>query len=472
MNKIPYDIAVIGAGPGGLVTAAVGAQLGLKVALIEGNKMGGDCLNTGCVPSKSLIAAAKSAHAFQECVKFGIMADRPQIDFPKVMAHVSGVIQKLAIHDSVERFEQLGAKVIRAEAKFIAPDSITAGDIQLRARRFVIATGSSPSLPPISGLEQVPFLTNETIFQLREQPEHLIVIGGGPIGCELAQAFLFLGSKVTILEALTIMPRDEQALVGILREQLLAQGLNLYEHAKVLSVSGLNNSLKVIIEINGQKKTITGTHLLVAAGRQANVQHLDLEKANVKYTHKGIEVDSRLRTTNKKIYAIGDVIGGYQFTHISNYHAGIVIRNVIFKLPAHVDYRSIPWVTYTTPELAHAGITTEQAVKQKIAISTVEMSLEENDRAQTERATNGRIKVLLSKKGKILGVSILAQNAGELILPWIMLINKGETLRVLTNTIVPYPTLSEISKQVAAQFYAPALFSKSLQRLVKLLKYF
>lgn len=471
MDHTHYDIAIIGAGSGGLTVAAVAAQLGLRVALIEENKMGGDCLNTGCVPSKSLIAAAKAAHTIQTSTKFGVKGTVPEINFAKVMEHVSGVIQTLSANDSVERFEQLGAKVILARAKFIDPKTIEVGGIRLSARRFVIATGSSPSVPPISGLQQTPFLTNETIFKLKEQPQHLIVIGGGPVGCELAQAFLFLGSKVTLLEAFTIMPHDEADLVDMLRKELQSQGLNLHERVKVLSTKRVNDSIEVVIDLQGRQQTVTGTHLLVSAGRQANVQHLDLEKAQVKYTPKGIQVDAKLRTTNKKIYAIGDVAGSYQFTHISSYHAGIVIRNAIFKLPARVDYRSIPWVTYTTPELAHAGLTTEQAAQQKITVSSIELALDKNDRAQTERETIGKIKVLISKRGKILGASILAQNAGELILPWVMLINKGESLSTLTNTIVPYPTLSELSKQLASQFYAPSLFSKNVRRLVQILKY-
>src|SRR3990167_5026015 len=466
------DIAIIGAGAGGLSIASFASQIGLKVILIETNKMGGDCLNTGCVPSKSFIAAAKLARNFSLANQFGIQSEQVKVDFIKVMEHVERVIQHIAKNDSVERFTALGVCVIKAHAQFIDAKTILANDNRITARHIVIATGSRPSIPPITGLNKINFLTNENVFDLREQPSHLIVIGGGPIGCELAQAFLFLGSKVTILEAFTMMPRDEEDCVDMLRDEFKLQGITIHEQIKVLEVKKNNQSIEVIIEKNGTKEIVVGSHLLIAAGRLADVSDLQLDKAGVTYTKKGIQVDKRLRTSNKRIYAIGDVIGSYQFTHIANYHASIVIKNMIFKIPASVDYHAIPWVTYTSPELAHAGLMTNEALKKYPQAKILTLNLSENDRAQTERETFGKIKVIVTPKGKILGASILSAHAGELILPWIMLIQGNQSLRHLTEFIIPYPTLNEISKRIASEFYSKKIFSKPMRYVSKLLQWF
>lgn len=471
-TKINYDIAIIGAGSAGLSVAAVAGQLGLKVVLIEHHKMGGDCLNVGCVPSKSFIAAAKAAHAFLTAEKFGIKSVEPNVNFNQVMEHVANVIQTIAPNDSVERFTQLGVDVICASAKFLDKQTLMVDNQQITARRMIIATGSSPSIPPIAGLDQINFYTNENIFNLRQKPEHLIVIGGGPIGCELAQAFSFLGVKITILEAFKILPRDEPDLVTVLRHELIAQGISVFENVTVREVKETNHIIAITIEMNGEIKTIEGSHLLIATGRKPNTENLGLEAANVAFTKKGIQVDKHLRTTNKKIYAIGDVAGAYQFTHMSNYHAGIVIRNAIFKSRAVVDYRVVPWVTYTSPELAHVGLTEEDAIKQQPNAKMISIDLKENDRAQTECETRGKIKVIATTKGQVLGVSILAPHASELILPWIMLMQQKKTLRTFTDTIIPYPTFNELSKRAASEFYKPLLFSTWMRRLVNYLKFF
>jgi len=466
-----YDLAIIGAGAAGLSIAAVAAPLGLKVVVIEENKMGGECLNSGCIPSKSFIAAAKTAHTFLTAESFGIAATTPQVHFNKVMEQVNAVIQTIAPHDSVERFTQLGAEVIHASAQFIDANTLIAGDATIKARQFVIATGSAAAIPPICGLNQVNYFTNETIFQLREKPSHLIVIGGGPIGCELAQAFLLLGVKVTLLEALHVLPRDEPELVAILQQQLQQQGLQLHENVSVVDVKEINKNLEITIEKNNCKEMITGSHLLIATGRQANIKSLHLEKAGITFTNKNIIVDKRLRTTNKKVYAIGDVVGPYQFTHMANYQASIVIKNAIFKIPAQVNYDAVPWVTYTTPELAHVGPTTAEILKKDATVKIIMVALAENDRAQTERETIGKIKITTTAKGKILNATILAPHAGELILPWVMLMKDKKNLRQLTELIIPYPTLNEISKRVASEFYRPALFSSAVRRIVNVLKY-
>lgn len=466
-NTIKCDIAVIGGGAGGLSVAAGAAQLGVKVVLVESGKMGGDCLNAGCVPSKALLAAAKAQWQAHHSQHFGIDSNSIKTDFKAVMQHVHRVIDNIAEHDSVVRFEKLGVQVIQAAGSFINRNTIQAGAYQVQAKRFIIATGSSAFVPPIEGIESVEYLTNETVFELCEQPKHLIVIGGGPIGCELAQAFAMLGSQVTILEGFKALPKDEPDCVAIVKEHLKTTGVALHEGIKVNSVANHADGIAVTCEQDGKALTVNGSHVLVATGRRANVQGLDLEKADINYSPKGIVVDNRLRTSNKKIFAIGDVAGGFQFTHVAGYHAGIVIKNALFRLRAKVDYKAVPWVTYTEPELAHVGLLSEDAQKQGLNIKVTEWPFIDNDRAQTEAHTQGKIKILTDKKARILGATIVGPHAGELILPWVIAIREGRTLRSFTDAIAPYPTLSEISKRVAGDYYAPLLFSSKSRRLVR-----
>lgn len=469
-----YDICIIGAGAGGLSVAAGACQFGIKVALIEGHQMGGDCLNYGCVPSKALLASAKHYYAITESVKFGFHASAKPVIISEVMESVRQVIANIAPHDSVERFTGLGASVYQGYASFVDSKSVRVNDDIIAAKYFVIATGSSPVIPPISGLDKVSYLTNETIFNLTETPSHLLVIGGGPIGCELAQAFLMLGIKVTLLNLGKILPRDEADLVAELRQNMLNQGLNLLEDIKILRV-GYNDTqqIEIVIEVNGKEQIISGSHLLLATGRKANIDRLNLAAADIQHAAHKITVDERLRTSNKKIFAIGDVVGDYQFTHIAGYHAGIVIRNIIFRQRAKVSYHAVPWVTYTYPELAHVGLLEREAQAQypnNMLVSRFEYK--KNDRAQAERELLGKIKLITTKKGKVLGVSILGLNSGELLAPWIDLINRGESIKALTKNIIPYPTLSDLNKQVIGEYYKPLLFSTKVKFIVKILKFF
>lgn len=447
-QKIQCDIAIIGGGSGGLSLASAASQLGLRVVLVESHKMGGDCLNYGCVPSKALLAAAKQSR-----------------DFVEAMTHVQNVIAAISPHDSVERFESLGVQVIKGHASFTSKRTLCVGEQTVQAKYFVIASGSSPFVPPIPGLLDVAYETNETIFSLQKCPKHLMVIGGGPIGCELAEAFAMLGSEVTIIEAMDMLPHDDKDCVDIVRNQFKVMNINLYEQAQVKAIAKKNRQIMLTIEKEGAQVEIKGSHVLVATGRKANIEHLGLEKADISFSPKGITANSRLKTTNPRVYAIGDVVGPYQFTHVANYHAGIVLKNIAFKWPAKVDYRAIPWVTYTTPELAHVGA--PDAVATHKDAQTLAYSFAENDRAQAEGAQNGMIKVVVTPKGKILAVTIVGKNAGELILPWAMCIREKKTLRAFTDVTVPYPTLSEVSKQIASQFYAPKLFSTSVKRILK-----
>ena len=362
MTEIVHtDLCVIGAGSGGLSVAAGAVQMGARVVLVEKHKMGGDCLNSGCVPSKALIAAAAAANHVRHGARFGVNGHEPDIDFLRVHDHVHGVIAGIAPNDSVERFEGLGVHVIQGEAHFTGPREVVANGARIHARRFVIATGSRPAAPPIPGLEAVPYLTNETIFDLTERPEHLIVIGGGPIGTELAQAHRRLGARVTLIEGLSILNKDDPDAVDVVRRRLGTDGIDVREGAMVRLVEPHGNGFAVTLKSGGGTERIEGSHLLVAAGRRANVEGLGLEVARIDHTPQGIRVDARLRTTNKRVFAIGDVAGGLQFTHVASYQAGIVIRNALFHLPAKVRTDAVPWVTYSDPELAHVGVREDEA---------------------------------------------------------------------------------------------------------------
>jgi pyruvate/2-oxoglutarate dehydrogenase complex dihydrolipoamide dehydrogenase (E3) component len=471
-TRIKADIAIIGGGSGGLSVAAGAAQMGAKVVLVEKHKMGGDCLNYGCIPSKALIAAAKAAQTIRDSGKFGINGHEPPIDFAKVNAHVHGVIATIAPHDSVERFKGLGVQVIQAAGRFISPRVLLAGNQEIEARRFVISTGSRAFVPAIPGLDTAPHLTNETIFSLTEAPRHLIVIGGGPIGIEMAQAHRRLGAQVTVLDASSILPKDDIDAVAVVRSRLTAEGVKIVEHTKIHSVAKDGNQITVEIDglLTGMTTRLTGTHLLVAAGRRANVTGLGLEEAGIDYSTKGITVDERLRTTNKRVFAIGDVAGGLQFTHVAGYHAGIVIRNALFNLPAKADHGAVPWVTYTDPELAHVGLTQAQASAADPAAQAVSWPFKENDRAQAERSTDGFIKAVTGKGGVVIGATIVGRGAGELILPWVLAVKNKMKIGEMTSIIAPYPTLSEASKRVAGSYFTPKLFSPRTRRVVGLMQ--
>ncbi len=468
MTELTCDLCIVGAGSGGLSVAAAASQMGAKVILIEQGKMGGDCLNYGCVPSKSLIAAARQVQACRHAKSLGINA-HTEVDYPAVQQHIKNVIGRIAPHDSIERFEGLGVTVIQATAKFISPKLLQAGDTTIKAKRFIIATGSSPSVPPIPGLEKVNYYTNETIFYLTELPRQLAIIGGGPIGCELAHAFALLGSKVELFEQATILPKDDPECVAIIRKQLKQDGVQLNEGIKIIAVKTSNNAIQINYECNNKQLTSTVSHLLIATGRKPNVETLDLAKANVNYDAHGIKVNRKLRSSNKNIYAIGDVIGELQFTHTANYHAGIVIKNILFKLPSKVSYQAMPWVTYTSPELAQVGLNETMAQKQAINYKVLRFMVAENDRAQTENIDSGVIKVLCDNKGRILGVSIVAKEAGDLLTPWILAINNNLKIKAMAEMVVPYPTLSEINKRVAAEFYKSFLTSKVVKMIVRVL---
>jgi pyruvate/2-oxoglutarate dehydrogenase complex dihydrolipoamide dehydrogenase (E3) component len=470
LNRIKTDLCIIGAGSGGLSVAAGAVQMGARVVLLEGHKMGGDCLNYGCVPSKALIAAGKHAHAMTTGAPFGIKPVKPKVDYGAAKDHVRSVIAGIEPHDSVQRFESLGVRVIQEYGKFRSATEVQAGDSIITARRFVISTGSSPFVPPIPGLDKVPYFTNENIFDLRELPKHLIIIGGGPIGMELAQAHVRLGSKVTVLEGLTALGKDDPELAAIALARIRAEGVEIIEGAMASEITGETGKIEVHTK---DGPSYVGTHLLMAVGRKANIDALDLEKASIERHRTGIVVDASMKTSNRKVYAIGDVAGGLQFTHMAAYHAGVIIKSALFGLPSKASSAHIPWATYTDPEMAQVGLTEAQASEVHGArLEVVRFEYAENDRARAELKTTGLIKVMIFR-GRPVGASIVGAQAGELIQIWALVIANRLKIGAVAAMVAPYPTLGEINKRAAGQYYTPRLFeNNTLKTLVRLVQRF
>lgn len=461
------DLCVIGAGSGGLSVAAIAASFGVPVVLVERDRMGGDCLNVGCVPSKALIAAGDRAQVFREAGAFGIGAVEPAVDFGAVQDHVHGVIRTIAPNDSVERFTALGVRVIQAEARFTGPGRVEAGGLVIEARRFVIATGSRPAVPSIRGLDRVGYLTNETVFDNRERPGHLVVVGAGPVGVELAQAHRRLGSAVTILARGRLLPREDPEMAAVVERALLADGVVIRSGVAVEQVRGQVGA--VICHLGGGE-TLTGSHVLVATGRVPTTDGLGLEAAGIAADETGIIVDKGLRSTNRHVYAIGDCAGGeaagYRFTHVANYHAGLVIRSALFRLPVAVDHSRVPRVTYTDPEIAAVGATEEEARSAHKGVRVLRWPVAENDRAQAERRIRGHIKAVVDARGRVLGCAITAPHAGDLLTPWTLALAKGLKVQDLAGLVFPYPTLSEVSKRAAVEYLKPSAQNPWLRRLI------
>jgi pyruvate/2-oxoglutarate dehydrogenase complex dihydrolipoamide dehydrogenase (E3) component len=469
------DLCVIGAGSGGLSIAAIAASFGVSVVLVEKGEMGGDCLNVGCVPSKALIAASERAQAMREAAAFGLGSPRPKADFGILREHIRGVIGAIAPNDSVARFAAMGVRVVQAPARFIDRLTVVAGEATIQPRRFVIATGSRPAAPAIPGLAEVPYLTNESIFDLGEQPERLVVIGGGPIGLEIAQAYRRLGCKVIVLEAHRILPREDRELAQEIERQLLADGVELREGVSIARVA--QEEARIVVTLQGESgasETVDGSHLLVATGRTPSIADLGLDLAGVKTNPSGIVVDRGLRTSNRRIYAIGDCASGethgYRFTHAANHHAGLVVRSALFRLPVKLDNAVIPRVTYTDPELAVVGLGEEEARARHKQIRILRWPVAENDRAQAERRVAGHIKAIVAKDGRILGCAIAAPGAGELISLWTLAISKGMKAQDLAGIVIPYPTYSEISKRAAVEHLRPAARNAWVRRVITLLR--
>jgi pyruvate/2-oxoglutarate dehydrogenase complex dihydrolipoamide dehydrogenase (E3) component len=453
MDTEKFDLVVIGAGAAGLTAAGGAAMFGLSVALIEAGKMGGECLHTGCVPSKALIAAASRAHQGRGGAQLGIDLGEPRVDWAGVRAHVDGAIAGIAANDSAERFEAMGVEVIRTRARFLDRTTVLAGNRRLRAPRIVIATGSRPKSPDLPGLSDVPYLTNETLFGLELLPDHLLVLGGGPIGCEMAQAFRRLGSQVTVVAPELPLARDDPDASAIVAEQLRREGVT-FEPCSAIRVASSAGSLALTLE---DSRLLTGSHLLVAIGRDANVEGLDLAAAGVEAGPDGIVVDARRRTSNRRIYAIGDCRAGPRFTHVSGYEGSLVALDVALGWPGKVDWCALPRVTYTDPELAQVGLTEAEARGRHGAIEVVRQDFAHNDRAVAEGDTRGFLK-LIRYRGRVVGVTIVGARAGELLLPWTQIMTGKSSMFALGSAVIAYPTRSEIAKAAAFAALEPQVF--------------
>jgi pyruvate/2-oxoglutarate dehydrogenase complex dihydrolipoamide dehydrogenase (E3) component len=471
-----YDLIVLGGGSAGLTAAVMSAGLGARTLLVERHKLGGDCLHTGCVPSKSLIRSANVAALAHRAPEFGINVPAVDVDFSRVMERVAGVIRAIEPHDSPEHLAGRGVEVRFGDARFVSPREITLNGETLRSRKFVIATGSRPAVPPVEGL--TGFLTNENLFALRELPKHLIVLGAGPIGVEMAQAFRRLGSLVTLLDmAPRILPREDPEVSACIASLFAQEGIRICTGAKVLrdtvrrqtieaSEAGTTERIaehQIDFEHDGKPETIGGHALLVAVGRRPNVEDLDLEKAGVAVDKQGIRTNARCRTTASNIYACGDVAGRYLFTHTAEYEAKIAVTNAILHVPLKLDYRAVPWVTFTEPEAARVGLTEDEARQRHGNIKVHRIAFDHEDRALTDGETQGLVKVIATPKGRVLGAHIVSPRAGEMILEYTLAMQHGIPLPKLSSTIHPYPTFA-LAARHAADLYWREKASKTLVR--------
>ncbi len=470
MARIQADLCIIGAGSAGLSLAAGAAQMGARVVLIEGAAMGGDCLNSGCVPSKALLATAKAAQAVRDTARFGVTTGAPEVDFAASRDYVQAAIAAIAPADSQERFEGLGVRVIRDWGRFVSDRAVQAGPDVITARRFVVATGSHALVPPIAGLDMVPYLTNETIFALRDRPAHLVILGGGPIGAEMAQAHRRLGCQVTLVARSGLLGRDDPEAAAVVAAHLRAEGVTVVEHVAVAQIGGAGDGDVHVTLADG--RVISGSHVMLAMGRVPALNRLNLGAAGVRTTAQGIAVSPGLRTSNKRVFAMGDVVaGGRQFTHVAAYQAGIVLRQVVLGLPATERRDHIPWVTYTDPELAQVGLTEAEArTAHGTRLTVARADYHHNDRAITEGQTAGFIKVMVVN-GRPVGATIVGHAAGEIISLWALAISQRLKISAVAGMVAPYPTYGEVSKRAAGAYFSPKLFdSPMIKRVVRLVQ--
>lgn len=469
MRKPEYDLCVIGGGSGGLVAAAGAAILGAKVALVEKRALGGDCLYYGCVPSKALLHSAHVAQTVRDAEASGIAAHAPSVDVARVMQRVKSVIKAIEPHDSPERFRRLGIDVIFGSGAFSGADAFAVNERTLTSRQFVLATGSSPAIPNIEGLDRVPYLTNETVFDLDHAVPSLIVLGGGPIGLEMAQAFRRLGSEVTVVERdPRVLANDDTEAATIVADRLKAEGVRFQMSASVEKVDGSPGAIRGHLKLaDGRSQILTASHLLVATGRKSNTEGLNLEAADVALDKDRVVADARLRTSNKRIYACGDVVGPYRFTHIAEHQAGVVLRNALFHWPAKVESRAIPWCTFTDPELAHVGLTEAQAREQGVAHEVYRSSFSDNDRAYAEGEIAGFAKIVTDRKGRLLGATLVGAHAGELIHELVVLVAHRRKVGDVESVIHIYPTLAQIALR-AAQARRKAQLTPTVKKWLKL----
>jgi pyruvate/2-oxoglutarate dehydrogenase complex dihydrolipoamide dehydrogenase (E3) component len=469
--KYDYDIGIIGGGAAGLTVASGSAQLGAKTLLIEKEKeLGGDCLHFGCVPSKTLIKTAHVYTLVKNSSKFGLPSvDLPPVDFKEVSKRIRSVIDIIQHHDSKERFCKLGAQVEFGRPTFIDEHSIRLNGDNYCAKTWVIATGSSPAEPSINGLDKTPHLTNREIFYLDRLPKSMIILGGGPIGSEMSQAFCRLGTKVAVVNrGSQILTREDPDMADALKEVLSSEGVQFYLDSSIEQISDLGGEKEVRIKTRqGNLISLKAETILVALGRSPNADGLGLENIGVKFERRGINVDNRLRTNLKHIYAAGDVNGGFQFTHAAGYEGGIVVSNAIFHLPRKVDYTFLPWCTYTDPPLGSIGMNEKRARAAGIDYKVWTEEFKNNDRSLAEGESVGKIKMILDDREKPIGVQILGPHAGELLSEWVAILNGKVKLSTLASAVHPYPTIAEINKKVAGSYFSPKIFSGKIQKGLK-----
>jgi len=471
MTDYDYDIGIIGGGAGGLTVAAGAAQLGARTILIEKEKeLGGDCLHFGCVPSKTLIKSAHVYHLMKNAKKFGLpQVSPPPVNFRNISARIKSVISTIQQHDSEERFCSLGARVEFGQPYFTDAHAVRLNGNTHTAKNWIIASGSSADIPPIKGLDKTPFITNREIFYLDQLPKSMIVMGAGPVGIEMAQAFNRFGTAVTVVgRAPQILPKDDPDLTDEVMDILSAEGVKFYTSHSIEAVSDLGHQRQVTLKgKTGNTLSLKAQMLLVALGRAANVEGLGLDTIGIEHDRHGIKVDQRMRTNHKHIYAVGDVNGGFQFTHAAGYEGGIVISNAIFRLPRKADYTYMPWCTYTDPPLGNIGMTEKMARAAGVNYTVWTEEFKDNDRSQAEGEKTGKIKMILNEKEKPIGVQILGSHAGDLLAEWVAVLNGKVKLATLAAAVHPYPTISEINKRVAGNFFSPKIFSKKMQKGLK-----
>ena len=454
------DIAVIGAGAAGLSIAGFAAALGLRVTLFERDRMGGECLNTGCVPSKALLACGRAAHAARAAARFGVHARDVVVDWEGVRSHLRSSRAAIAPNDAEARFRGMGVEVVRSSAHFTSPDSIGAAGRIWRFRRCVVAAGSAPLTPALPGLEGVPYLTNENIFDLEAPPGHLVVLGGGAVGLEMAQAHARLGCPVTVVETGAIAGREDPELADVLRHSLRRDGVTILEASEAVRAEAGQAGVELLLS-DGRR--VGGTHLLLALGRTPRLASLDLAAANVVATGRGVATDRGLRSvSNRRVWAAGDIadpeeLGPSRFTHVCSHHAALLARSMVFRLPARLDYATLPRVTYTDPELAQVGMTAAEAEAAGHAVRTERWPLRENDRAIVDGIGEGMVKLVADQRGRLLGAGIAAPHAGEMAGMFGLMIGRKMRLSALASLVLPYPTLAEVAKRAAASYYAPAV---------------
>lgn len=472
MPAFDYDLGVLGGGSAGLTLTSGAAQLGAKVLLIEKEPhLGGDCLHYGCVPSKTLIKSASVYHLMKTSARFGLpQMSPPPVDYAQVAARIKEVIAAIQKHDSVERFCALGAQVRFGQARFVDEHTVDLEGERISAKSWLIATGSSPALPPVPGLAETPYLTNRDIFYLERLPSSLIILGGGPIALEMAQAFQRLGCQVSLVQRSgQVLSKEDQDMAELVMAALQGEGVEFYLNTQISAAREVNGRPVLIFrDGQGQQVELGAEALLVALGRRANLEGLGLEGIGVDYDAKGLKLDQRLRTRHKHIYGAGDVTGTHQFTHAAGYEGGVVLANALLRLPRKADYNWLPWCTFTEPELASVGMNEKAARAAGLEYTVWSEDFAANDRALAGGEGMGRLKLILDPGERPLGVQIMGPHAGELINEWVAVLGGGVKLSTLAGLVHPYPTLGEINKKVAGDVMAPKLFSGLVKKGLKI----